>query len=198
MGYSKYKKIKKVAEKFNLDAQNTVLFQDIAPCLPSAWLADTLKKASIMPLTNEKTKSERIISPILLEIAEFYASGFTLFSGEELEVNAEQDLAGECDFFFIPYPNKPYLVSPIITLVEAKNEDMEAGKAQCAAQMYGAYLNNEAEGRQVPFIYGCTTDSIEWQFMRFENGIFYIDKKTYTHLPEILGVWHHILNLYLN
>jgi hypothetical protein len=198
MGYSKYKKLKTVVKKFNLDAQSTSLFADITPCEPSSWLKDTLKKSILVPLNNEKTKAERIISPILLEIAEFYQENITLFSGESLDVDAPNDLSGACDFFFILHPHKPYIESPIISLAESKNEDMEYGRAQCAAQLYGAKLYNEAEGKDIAVLYGCATDGVEWQFMRFENNIFYIDNKIYTNLNEILGVWHKVIQFYLN
>ena len=197
MGYSKYKKLKTVVKKFNLDAQSTSLFDTIVPCEASPWLLDTLKKSRLVPLNNEKTKAERIISPILVEIAEFYQDKVTLFSGEELEVNAADDLSGACDFFFVLHPHKPYIESPIISLAESKNEDMEYGRAQCAAQLYGAKLYNEAEGKDIPILYGCATDGVEWQFLRFENNIFYIDNRIYTNLNEILGVWHKVIQTYL-
>lgn len=197
MGYSKYKKLRTVVKKFNLDAQSVSLFDTITPCEPSSWLADTLKKSRLVPLNNEKTKAERIISPILLEIAEFYQEKITLFSGEELDVNATDDLSGACDFFFVLHPHKPYIESPIISLAESKNEDMEYGRAQCAAQLYGAKLYNESEGKDIPILYGCATDGVEWQFIRFEKNTFYIDNRIYTNLSEILGVWHTIIQSYL-
>lgn len=197
MGYSKYKKLRTVVKKFNLDAQSVSLFDTIEPCEPSSWLSDTLKKSRLVPLNNEKTKAERIISPILVEIAEFYQEKITLFSGEELDVNASDDLSGACDFFFVLHPHKPYIESPIISLAESKNEDMEYGRAQCAAQLYGAKLYNESEGKNIPVLYGCATDGVEWQFLRFENNTFYIDNRIYTNLNEILGVWHVIIQTYL-
>jgi hypothetical protein len=197
MGYSKYKKLKVVVKKFNLDAQSTVLFEIVTPHEPSSWLLDTLKKSRLVPLNNEKTKAERIISPILLEIAEYYQDKVTLFSGEALDVSSVDDLSGACDFFFVLHPHKPYIESPIISLAESKNEDMEYGRAQCAAQLYGAKLYNEAEGKDIPILYGCATDGVEWQFMRFENNTFYIDNRIYTNLNEILGVWHLIIQSYL-
>lgn len=197
MGYNKYKKLKVVVKKFNLDAQSTMLFETITPYEPSSWLSDTLKKSRLVPLNNEKTKAERIISPILLEIAEYYQDNLTLFSGEALDVSSVDDLSGACDFFFVLHPHKPYIESPIISLAESKNEDMEYGRAQCAAQLYGAKLYNEAEGKDIPILYGCATDGVEWQFMRFENNTFYIDNRIYTNLNEILGVWHLIIQSYL-
>ncbi|MCU0338272.1 MAG: hypothetical protein MUE30_00175 [Spirosomaceae bacterium] len=197
MGYSNYKKIKTVTQRFGLDAQTKMLFESVMPIAPSTWLLETLKKAKIAPLTNEKTKSERVISPILLEIAEYYQDQITLFSGEELDIDAQSDLSGACDFFFVLQPHKPYIESPIISLVESKNEDMEYGRAQCAAQLYGTKLFNEAEGKPMPFLYGCATDGVEWQFIRFQNDVFYIDTNIYTDLKEILGVWHIVIQQFL-
>jgi hypothetical protein len=197
MGYSKFKKLKEVTKTFGLDAKSVALFSNIVCVEPSAWLSQTLEKAKLFPLTNEKVKSEKIVSPILSEVAEFFSENVTLFSGEELPVDSDRNLSGECDFFFILEAHKPYLESPIISLVEAKDEDMDYGIAQCAAQLYGAKLFNEMEGKNFPILYGCATDSVEWKFLRFENNMFYIDNRVYTNLQEILGVWHHIIQLYL-
>ncbi len=197
MGYSKFKKLKEVTKTFGLNAEKVDLFQAIKPIKSSNWLKMTLSKAKLVPLNNEKTKLERIVSPILVEVAEAYVDSITLFSGEELPIDSDRDLSGECDFFFVLAPRKPYIECPIISLVEAKNEDMDYGIAQCAAQLYGAKLFNESEGKNFPILYGCATDSVQWQFLRFENNVFYIDNKIYTNLPEILGVWHHIIKSYL-
>jgi hypothetical protein len=200
MGYSTYRRLKTVTKKFGLSATQEALFENVTIQViePSSWLKETLQMAKLFPLTNEKVKSERIVSPILVEIANAYKDKITLFSGEDLEVNSKDDLSGECDFFFTLIPRSPYLESPIISLAEAKNDDMDYGIAQCAAQLYGVKLYNETEGKNIPILYGCTTDGVEWRFMRFENNIFYVDNKVYTDLKEIIGVWHHIIDFYVN
>ena len=197
MGYSRYKKIKEVVKKFNLDMRLQRLLPLVEPVAPSAWLEQTLAIAERLPLTNEKSKAERIISPILTEVAQGYLERVSFFSGEAINVKPEDDLAGECDFFFALQPPKLYIDAPIISLAEAKDEDMNWGIAQCAAQMLGAKLYNERENKSIPFIYGCATTGIEWQFMRLENDIYHVESKIYTDLKEILGVWHHIIKLYL-
>jgi hypothetical protein len=197
MGYSNFKKIKTVIKKFKLDMQLVNLFDSIKPVKPSAWLIESLEIAEIAPLTNEKSKSERIVSPVLLEIAKAYQNRISLFSGEDINVRSEDDLSGPCDFFFSLQVPKLYVEAPIISLAESKDEDMEWGIAQCAAQMYGAKLYNEMEGKDIPIIYGCATDGIEWRFMKFENNMYSIDNKTITELPKILGTWHHVLQSYL-
>ena len=197
MGYSNYRKIKTVVKKFNLEVSWVSLFDQIESVEPSAWLAETLQISRLLPLTNEKTKSERVVSPILMEVSRNYLDKISFFSGEDLNIRPEDDLSGECDFFFALHPPKPFIDAPIISLAEAKDEDMDWGIAQSAAQMYGAKLYNEMEGKKIPFIYGCATDGIEWQFMKLENDVYYVDNKVFTDLREILGVWHHIIKLYL-
>jgi hypothetical protein len=198
MGYSNFKKIKTVVRQFNLDLKvENEMFAKASLITPSAWLIETLAKSKITMLTNEKTKSERIISPILLEVAEKFNPTVSFFSGENIDVNSDENLSGPCDFFFSLQTPKPYIEAPIISLAEAKDEDMDWGIAQCAAQMYGATLFNKMEGKDIPFIYGCATDGIEWQFLKLENSVYTLDNKIYTDLKEILGVWHYIIELFL-
>jgi hypothetical protein len=197
MGYSNYKKIKTVVKKFNLSTKWVSLFDTVQTVEPSPWLTETLKMATYFPLMNEKTKAERVVSPILLEVSKDYKNEITFFSGEDLNVSPENDLSGECDFFFALHPPQSFMDAPIISLTESKDEDMEWGVAQCAAQMYGAKLYNEIEHKDIDIIYGCATDGVEWQFMRFENNTFFVDNKVYTDLREILGLWHFIIQSYL-
>jgi hypothetical protein len=159
----------------------------------------TLAIGNQFPTTNGKGKSERVISPIMLEVALPYIQNITLFSGEELSVDAERDLSGECDFFFAKHPRKSVMLAPIITLVEAKDEDIEYGQAQCAAQMYGAQLYNETEGKPQPVIYGCASTGDVWRFMRLEGDKLYLDTKTYylNDLPTTIGIFHCIIKKYL-
>ncbi len=197
MGYSNFKKIETLVKKFNLSARRQNLFKDVQGIEPSLWLKETLEMSKLVPLRNEKVKSERIVSPILLEVAKAFQQEITLFSGELLEVDAKEDLIGECDFFFTLTSQGVYLEAPIISIVEAKNEDLDYGIAQCAAQLYGARIFNEKEEKNIPILYGCTSTGTDWQFLRFEENTFYIDTQIYTNLREILGVLHHIIQGYI-
>ena len=193
MGYSNYEQIKTVAKKFKFEVRITGLFPKIDVVQPSACLVESLRRSSVMVLTNEKTKLERVVSPILLEIAQAYTENFSFFSGELLDVNEADDLVDECDFFFTLQPPRPYVDAPIVAMIKSKDEDLEWGVAQCAAQMYAAKLYNETEGKVMPTIFGCVTDGTEWQFVKLENDVFHLDNRVITDLPSILGVWHQIL-----
>lgn len=199
MGYSNYKNLRQTLKKLQLEEVDMYLFPTINLVQPSEWLLQTLAIAERLPITNEKGKSERIIAPILSEVALQYETQITLFSGEDLPVDVEQDLAGFCDFFFAKHPKKQVMQAPIMTLVEAKDEDFEYGQAQCIAQMYGAQRFNREEGKDIPYIYGCAVTGGEWKFLRLENNQVFIDNKNYylAELPKILGIFHQIIQSYL-
>ena len=195
MAYSNYKKLSVVAAKFDLEVENKMIFDRIEPIEPSDWLVKSLELASILPASNEKAKSERFISPILLEVFNAYQEKLTLFSGEELNVEPENDLNGACDFFFSGKPRSFFLEAPIVSLAEAKDEDMDYGIAQCAAQMIGAQRFNQKKGKEVKVIWGCSTTAGEWKFLKLiDNKLsihpisFFVDK-----LDVLLGVFHCIL-----
>ncbi len=195
MGYSNYKNFKQTLKKLNLVESDFNMFPNVKLVQPSDWLVQTLALAERVPITNEKGKSERLISPILLEVAVHFEEQITLFSGEDLTVDSSMDLAGECDFFFAKHPRKSVMQAPVVTFVEAKNEDFEYGQAQCSAQMYASQRFNEEEGKPFPFVYGCAVTGDNWRFMRLEKHAISLDTKIYylIELPKILGIFHQIL-----
>ncbi|MEM0992777.1 MAG: hypothetical protein AAF847_20810 [Bacteroidota bacterium] len=196
MGYSNYKNLRKVVDTFGIEVKQGILFEAIDPIEPSDWLLKTLEIASIIPLSNEKVKSERVISPILSEVHLHYQERLTLFSGAELNVNSKLDLNGPCDFFFANVPKAYLLEAPIVALTEAKNEDMDYGIAQCCAQMIAAQIFNEQGNTPTPIIWGCSTTAAEWKFLRLENKLLTVDEKSYftNSLEDLLGVFKLILN----
>ncbi|TAE49025.1 MAG: hypothetical protein EAZ44_01980 [Cytophagia bacterium] len=199
MGYSNFKSLKLTLEKLNLEETDEILFPQIDLVAPSEWLLQTLLFAKRLPLTNEKSKSERVISPILAEVALYFEKQFTMFSGEDLTVDSSKDLSGECDFFFAQHPRKSVMQAPVVTFVEAKDEDFEYGQAQCTAQMYASMLYNEQKGKPVPYIYGCAVTGDVWKFLKLEKGKITLDTENYylIELPKILGIFHQILNSFL-
>ena len=195
MGYSNYKNLKLTLKKLQLEETDLNLFPKTLAIEPSEWLLQTLAIAKQIPLTNEKSKSERVISPILAEIAIHFKTDITLFSGEDLTVDASMDLSGECDFFFAKHPRKSVMQAPIITLVETKNENFEHGQAQCIAQMYASLRYNEEEGKGITHIYGCAVTGDVWRFLKLEKQKIILDTEIYylVELPKILGVFHQII-----
>lgn len=195
MGYSNYKTLKQVVTKFNLSTERTCFFENVKLVEPSDWLKQSMKIASAVSLSNEKVKSERLISPILSEIHILHQDKFALYSGEDLNIQPENDLNGPCDFFFSANPKSYLLQAPIIALTEAKDEDMDYGIAQCTAQMIGAQIFNELEGSPYNTIWGCATTGGEWRFLQLNQKTIFVDINTFyiDKLELLLGVFHHVL-----
>lgn len=196
MAYSKYKNIQLVVQKFGTKAIPSDLFKGlIVEIQPSDWLLTTLNYMSSHGFDTEKERSERLISPILTEFLVKNQNQITLYSGHELNVKRAEDLNGECDYLLTLGNKVPdYVDKPIFSIVEAKRQDFELGTGQCAAQMLGAKLYNDADGVSTSFIYGAATDGVKWRFLKFENNTFFIDSKYYVteNLPELLGVLQYI------
>ncbi|MEY4905944.1 MAG: hypothetical protein RLZZ292_3759 [Bacteroidota bacterium] len=201
MGYSNFKKISQVRDKLGIRFAAVDMFKnaDIIAVEPSEWLNISLKRAYTTPPTNEKSKSERIVSPILLEVVEQYAGEIAFFSGEEININSSEDLSGPCDFFFALTPPSLLMEAPIISLVEAKDEDLDYGIAQCAAQLYAANLFNLQDGKKIDILYGCATTGTDWQFLKYDTltNTCYTDIRPLTELPKVLGILHWIIQFFI-
>jgi hypothetical protein len=151
-------------------------------------LADHLDLA--ISINTEKARSELIIAPILTEIRRIFRKQISLFSGIDLTSDREQNLTGFCDFLISQSPEQLFLTAPIITIVEAKNENLMAGLGQCAAEMVAAQRFNEAEDRSIAKIYGAITSGTLWQFLRLEGQQLAIDLEEYSikEIKKIVGI----------
>jgi len=198
MGYSNFKRLRQVSQKFGLQDIRDVLFTKIMPVQPSERLQQALKISELIPLTNEKAKSEWVIAPILTEIFLANQEHISLYSGAEINIDAQNDLSGACDFVFSLMPKTYEMHAPAFLLTEAKNEDLDYGIAQCTAQLYAAQRFNEQENQPLPCVYGCATTAGEWRFLKLEQNTLTVDRKSYflPELPQILGAFQQIIDIF--
>ncbi|MGK7884311.1 MAG: hypothetical protein AB4057_06735, partial [Crocosphaera sp.] len=61
-------------------------------------------------------------------------------------------------------PEKLIISAPIITLVEAKKENLNAGLGQCIAEMVAAQIFNKKEKNDISTILGVVTSGKNWRF----------------------------------
>ncbi len=172
------------------------LFQKTLKLKPTAWILETLAFNKNLPMSTEKARSELLIMPILLELKRQNSLKITLFSGYKLDVDTTRGLRGFCDFLISSKLQAAFLESPIIAVVEAKQDkDLIEAAPQCIAEMYAAQLFNERHNTQVPVIYGTVTSGYEWVFMKLENQQVIIDTERYNiaHLEDLLGIWQTII-----
>lgn len=186
-------------ERFGVTNRKQSLFSDsIMPVEPSDRLKKQLRESSTIPMRTEKARSELVVIPILLELRRRNDNFFTIYSGEQLIVDKNSGLNSECDFILSQDTGSYTVSTPIITLVEAKKQDLDLGIDQCAAQMYGALQFNAKRRTPVTRIYGCVTTADMWQFMMLEDQLLTIDNKIYyfNKLEEVLGIFQHIIDYF--
>ena len=156
------------------------LFPGIDPVPIPAWMDEALRLGrESAALVSEKARSEFIVVPILLAARMSFAGDLTIFSGQRLDVDPARGLVGECDFILALVPPIPRLKAPLVTILEAKKGDIEAGLGQCIAQSAAARLFNERAGDLVAPIFGCVTTGGEWQFFRLDGTDVVLDTKRY-------------------
>jgi hypothetical protein len=186
----------RVCKTFGLAPAWEALFDHIPAVQVPQWLQDLLDKT--MPLAlggSEKARSEFIVVPILVGSRELSQNSFYVYSGQRLDVDPAQGLVGECDFILADTRPLPVLQAPIMMLVEAKKHDIDAGIGQCAAQMVGARLFNQREGKGPDTIFGCVTSGENWQFLKLEHDSLIIDSHRYyiVNVDQVLGVFQAIV-----
>ncbi|MCP5197386.1 MAG: hypothetical protein H6974_11475 [Gammaproteobacteria bacterium] len=185
--------LKKIQDAFQMQLyESAQIFAEIQPHAISAYLAETLREnvPLAVSINTEKARSELIIAPILVELRKVLDRTVSLFSGIELTVDRAQDLSGFCDFIISNSPEQLFLRAPIITIVEAKNENLMSGLGPCLAEMIAARLFNEREGQVIPTVYGAVTSGNLWKFLKLHNNTAHIDLDDYSiRQPElILGI----------
>ncbi|MHC5833761.1 MAG: hypothetical protein ACYT04_000000101630, partial [Nostoc sp.] len=87
--------------------------------------------------------SELIIAPILVDLRRQLREQIGLFSGIDFTVDNSKGLNGTCHFIITKSPEILILTAPVITVVEAKKENINAGLGQCAAEMVAAQIFNK-------------------------------------------------------
>jgi len=192
MAYSDFT-LKRVKTELNIRVvENQAVFSHITGVEISDYLKDTLKRnvPLALAINTEKARSELIIINILLEIKEKFPETVSLFSGIDFNVDKEKGLTGFCDFIISNSAEQFYLESPVITIAEAKNENINAGLGQCIAEMYAAAVFNEKENHSMPCIYGAVTIGDKWKFIKLVKDTAYIDTEYYhvSNVEKIIGI----------
>ncbi|MFN5816345.1 MAG: hypothetical protein ACK47D_09815 [Pseudanabaena sp.] len=192
MPYSNFT-IKKVQKDFGVEILERIdLFSSISPHEIGEHLKQTLldNVSLAIAVNTEKARSELIIAPVLIEIRKIFNKEISFFSGIELNIDKERDLTGFCDFIISQSPEQLFLNTPVITVVEAKNENIMSGLGQCAAEMIASRIFNEQEGTNLAKIYGVVTSGNIWKFLKLEGNALYIDLDDYSikEISKIIGI----------
>jgi hypothetical protein len=141
-------------------------------------------------INTEKARSELIITPILLEVRRNFNFQVGFFSGTEFNVDIESGLNGYCDYILTASAEIYEIRTPVVTLVEAKNENIKAGLGQCIAEMVAAQIFNQRQGNNITRIYGAITTGTDWKFLQLKDKNLSIDRRDYyiVEINQILGI----------
>lgn len=171
---------------------------DFEPIAPSAFLTEALKRFAplAIAINTEKARSEYLIAPILSEIVTFNPH-VSLFSGKNFTADPSLGLNGFVDFLLTGNSDKLAIKAPLVTVIEAKNENINEGLAQCIATMYAAFLVNRRDPKiGDKTVYGSVTTGQVWRFLALTPNLeVAIDLKDryLTPIDELLGLLNALL-----
>ncbi len=192
MAYSDFS-LTKVRQTFDLKVEEPFdLFADFQGIPPSEYLQVTLREN--VPLASaintEKARSELIIVPVLLEVRRLLHFQIGFFSGIEFNVEPKLGLISFCDYILTASKEMFEILTPVVMLVEAKNENIKAGLGQCIAEIVAAQLVNQQEGNLIESIYGAVTTGTDWKFLKILDKALFIDQRDYyiNEVDQILGI----------
>jgi hypothetical protein len=192
MSYSQFR-LEDIEDKLQLTIQECqTLVPKIIPCCISDRLQLILdyNLPLALEIGTEKARSEMIIAPILIELKRTLETKISLFSGREFNVDPEQGLVGFCDFLISRSSSQLIIKSPVMVIVEAKNDNIQSGLGQCIAEMYASQIFNHRQGNTVHSIYGSVTTGTNWKFLKLTDRMLEIDIHEYflNDLETIFGL----------
>ncbi len=191
--------LKKVVTDFQLDVKEVKgIFSQLKEASVSDSLLATLKNnvPLALAINTEKARSELIIANVLVELRHQYENQIGLFSGIKFDVDKSKKLNGYCDFIISLTPEQMFLKAPVITIVEAKNDNIINGFGQCIAEMVAAQQFNANEVNEVKTVYGVVTSGNYWQFMKLQQLTVSIDLQDYQidDIQKIMGILVAMIN----
>lgn len=174
---------------------------DLFAAVPEVEVGDRLRAtlSENIPLAlaihTEKARSELIIVPILVEVRRRLARQIGFFSGVDFTVDPARGLNGVCDYILTAIPEQLVVSAPVIMVVEAKNDNIKAGLAQCMAEMLAAQIFNAREGNGLQTVYGLVSTGSIWKFLRLQGATVSVDQPEYylESVEKVLGILLHIM-----
>jgi hypothetical protein len=188
--------MERLRAEFDVECLGAPLFAAAKSVAPSAWLLETLVLGHRSGLGTDKARSERLVSPVLAELARRNHHELAVVSGASLDAAPARGLVGICDFALSFIKIQDFIEAPVCCLVGARTREDDNGVAECAAQLVGASLRDAPDQRAGSPRYGCVTTGVEWRFMQLEKQLLTFDTGYYliNDLPPLLGALQHIID----
>lgn len=142
---------------------------------------------------SEAAICEYLIVPILKEVWKHYRSKFVLWSHQSLNCDANLNWIPEYILAKKSHLGKLVFDRPYFILIEAKQDNFDAGWAQCLAEMIAAQRLNETPDQEV---FGIVSNGGLWQFGKLKNSVFTRHRGSYLidDLERLFAATNYIFN----
>ncbi|HEY9804242.1 MAG TPA: hypothetical protein V6D25_28180 [Leptolyngbyaceae cyanobacterium] len=170
MAFSNYKTISEVLKAFQVTYTEANFIEEIQFDISNYFREDLeLMMRDAVVDNSEFAICETLIFPVLKEVWKVYRNNFILWSHESL--NYDEKLSGFPEYILAKRSplGKVVFDKPYFILVEAKQDNFEAGWAQCLAEMIAAQRLN---GEYQIIIFGIVSNGATWQFGKLEGDAF--------------------------
>ncbi|MBE9232777.1 hypothetical protein IQ231_14070 [Cuspidothrix issatschenkoi LEGE 03284] len=178
MAFSNFKPIGEVLKTFQITYTEDNFISELAFNISDYFREDLeLMMRDAVVDNSEFAICENLIYPVLKEIWKTYRQHFILWSHQSL--NYDEKLSGFPEYILAKRSplGKVVFDQPYFILVEAKQDNFEAGWAQCLAEMIAAQRLN---GEYQIIIFGIVSNGATWQFCKLENDILTKNSTYYT------------------
>lgn len=154
------------------------LFTDIPTEPIPDFLTLYFSREFAISTASEMGRREMYVAPILNEVFGKQPRRFTIFSGENFDVDKSLQLKGLADYLISLSPVKAYIHAPVIAVAETKRNDPVDGLGQCVSELYASALFNERKNHRLPRLFGVATNGESWIF-----GDYIAAAKVFTYDP---------------
>ncbi|MEA5565769.1 hypothetical protein [Anabaena sp. UHCC 0399] len=178
MAFSNFKTIGEVLKTFQVTYTEANFINELAFTISDYFREDLeLMMRDAVVDNSEFAICENLIYPVIKEVWKTYRHHFILWSHQSL--NYHEKLSGFPEYILAKRSplGKVVFDKPYFILVEAKQDNFEAGWAQCLAEMIAAQRLN---GEYQIIIYGIVSNGATWQFGKLEGEKFTRNITPYT------------------
>lgn len=149
---------------------------------PSAFFLERLQRLSIFDTARTERAKELLVDAYCEESLINYPD-LKLWKAAPL---SDDELTGVVDYLLTP--QRDYIDTPLLCVVEAKKDDFEQGLAQSLVEMHACHQLNAQQGIHHP-LYAIVTNGDGWRFYRYEAGqVYESDLYTRTGNEILLGI----------
>jgi hypothetical protein len=178
MAFSSYKNFGETVKAFQISYTESNFLVDVPFHLSEYFVEDLafVMREGIVD-NSEFAICENLVYPVLKEVWKTYSSQFTLWSHQFL--NCDADLSGFPEYILAKRSplGKVVFDQPYFLLVEAKQDNFDAGWGQCLAEMVAAQRLNETPDIVV---YGIVSNGDRWQFGKLADSTFVRNQTFYS------------------